>query len=84
MENERSAKMPMALSAVLLLVAVLLGRSWLGALVALGAAAVSGYVCWLGVQSKAQTKLVAGMLLMLGAAALAILIVLGRAVSWFR
>ena len=78
MENERSVAVPAYVSVGLLVVALVLRHSWLGAILALCALAPAGYVAWLGSQSQKQNKMVIGMLLLLGGLALAILVVIGR------
>jgi hypothetical protein len=55
--------------------------SLLGAAVALVAAIPAGYTAWAGMQSKTQTKLLYGMVLMLVALGLAAVLVILRVIS---
>jgi hypothetical protein len=58
--------------------------SLFGAAAALAALAPGGYIAWKGTQSKAQKKLLLGIVLMLGAVGLAAVLILLRVIAWLR
>ena len=80
-ETERRVALPLAISAGLIVVALVV-RGFLGVILALGAGVPAGYAAWLGMQAKAQIKVVVGILLLLAAVSAAALILLIKVLGW--
>ncbi len=82
MTDERSAKAPMLLAALLVAAALVLHGSWLGLVLGVAATVPAGYTCWLGTQSQGQGKLLGGLLLLLAGLAAAAIVILVKIFGW--
>jgi hypothetical protein len=88
-EEEPSVGTPVSLALALIAAAIVIPMlrggfkhgSLLGAAAALAALAPGGYIAWRGTQSKAQGKLLLGIVLMLGAVGLAAVLIVLRILS---